>query len=152
MGKGNKGTKSEALLAYEREMTRLISEKLFARNVTSCYKCSKADPTEIVLDQNEIRQYLNDKVDFVHDEKFNCDVLTRRRVPVLLNCGHGDKRDPGKCSTCAYSCNPLTVEYVDYKISKQKIVEMRTIYKCKKHNEQGHYYRASFSCSDYKEK
>ena len=145
-------SKSEVLAALENDDRRAKAEKAFASKVTSCFKCSKASPTEEILDQNDIRQYMDDRVEFVHDQKFNCDILNHKKKRFVLNCTSGDKKSPQKCSTCAPARNELTVEYINLNITKERVSEMRIVYRCAKHNEKGHYYRASFSCDEYKEK
>ena len=152
MAKEKKCTKSEVLAAYENEQRRLISEKIIAKRYTSCFKCSKANPTEVIYDQTEMRQYMNDKILYVHDQVFNCEILKNKKKNFLQNCLNGDKQAPHKCSTCAHANHPLTVKYINLTITRQNISEMRTVYKCMKKYEKGHYYRSVFSCDDYKEK
>lgn len=154
MSKSNKPTKSEFMAAYEYDAKRRKTEKEFASRSTNCFKCSKANPTEIILDQNKTRQYLDDKILFVHDQKFNCDFLKSKNKSQLHNCKNGNKLAPEKCSTCIHARHQLTVEYKNLEPLKLQspMKEMRILYKCSKHNEKGHYYRSTFSCEDYKEK
>ena len=152
MSRDIKPTKTELMAAYEYDERRMQAEKIFANRVSSCFKCSKANPTEIILNQNDIRQYIDDRILFVHDNKFNCDLLKYKNKSYLYNCKNGNKLAPEKCSTCVNAIDPLTVEYVNTYITKSRITERRVVYRCLKHNEEGHYYRSTFSCSDYKEK
>lgn len=153
MAKGNKLTKSEVLASYEYDDRRIKNEKAFANKVTSCYRCLKANPSEVVYDQSEERYYADDRVKFVHDQKFNCEILTYKKKDYVINCANGYKKDPQKCSNCVHAENEITVNFMNPKANKkEKVSEMRILYRCSKHNEKGHYYRANFSCDDYKEK
>lgn len=150
--KSVRSVKSEIIAAMEYEERKNKADLIFTNKVSSCFKCSKANPTEIILDQTKLRQYEDDRIQAVHDLKYNCSLLQNKGKEYILNCRLGNKSSPEKCSTCKHAKNALTVRYINLNVSKTNVIEKRTVYKCTKHNEKGHYYRSTYKCDQYKEK
>lgn len=149
MGQDRTHTKSDTMVAYEYDMRLKKIETEAAKKMTSCFKCSKPDRIDTVLDQSIDRHYTNTSIEYVHDFTYNCSILDLKDRPHVLNCHSGDKEYTKKCSTCKYAGKQIITEYVGDVDQKKPVVEKHTLYKCKKHPKKGHYYKATYSCDKY---
>lgn len=148
----HKLTKSEVLAAYDMDERRRGYEKQFAEKTTSCFKCSRADPETVILDQSVKRQYVDEKIKVVYTLKFKCNILELKNRDFVLTCTSGDKKRVAKCSICKHAKEAMTAEYIKDTDDRAPMSEKHTLYRCSKNKEKGHYYRATYCCEEYKER
>ena len=137
------------------EMKREERMSNYMSTHTTCYKCSQAKRTEIILTGDKILYEQKDKIKIIHDLAVSCDKEHTSDSHVIYGCTIGDKDHPDKCSTCRYAKKPIEVTKLEKVRGEAPLTTISMLYGCK-HPERKYqpkeYNVAYFCCDHYMKK